>query len=254
MPPRVTDTYRKDTLHPAGFGYGRQLVGGAWVGERMLLMSSVVVHTTNNSQKNTKIWNECTFIRDSKDVSCHAVIGKDGTVNTILPDSMVAWHAGVALPAFTNGRSKGYELHCSVGEVPTQTQKDSLAWCIRQDIATYKLGAEDIDTHRAVALPKGRKSDPEGWPDADFYKWRDGLFLPTEPELPFGTVPVDPRLKDYWERSGGLWQPDKFALGYAVRQLDPATGVQLFERGGLRLNPDGRIDALLLREAVELLP
>jgi N-acetyl-anhydromuramyl-L-alanine amidase AmpD len=73
-----------------------------------------------------------------------------------------------------------------------------------------------------------------------------------EPELPYGTVPIDPRLQAYWERSGGLWQPDRYCLGYAIRPL--TNGIQVFERGALRLRPDGGIDALLLREAIGLLP
>lgn len=36
-----------------------------------------------------------------------------------------------------------------------------------------------LETHRAIALPKGRKSDPEGFSDADFAAWRAGLGLRT---------------------------------------------------------------------------
>lgn len=181
---RVSDTYRKDTHHPAGHGYGRKTIAGKWTGERILMPSSLVVHSTNNSQKNTKIWNECTFIRDSPDISCHDVIGKDGTIYSILPASMVAWHAGECLPAWTNTRSIGIELHVSVGETPTQAQKDALAWRVQQYIKAYKLVAADIETHRKVALPHGRKSDPEGWLDSEFYAWRDALFTPAEPDWP----------------------------------------------------------------------
>lgn len=86
----------------------------------------------------------------------------------------------------------------------------------------------------------------------DFAKLVSSVTTPPPSELPFGTVPVDPRLQAYWERSGGLWQPDRYCLGYAIQPL--TNGIQLFERGALRLNPDGHIDALLLVEAVDLLP
>lgn len=245
---RVTETYRKDTHHPAGHGYGRNIGTSGnpkWVATRGVTLSSVIVHTTNNSQKNTKIWNEATFIRDSPDVSCHDLIGKDGSIYVILPPNMQAWHAGVALKNFTNPYSLGFEIHCSVGETPTQAQKDALAWRLQQYIGPYGLQAADIDTHRAVALPKGRKSDPENWPDAEFYPWRDRLFAST-PTLPPGTFPVDARLELYWGRSGGVWQPDRYALGYAISAL--TNGVQQFERGALRLNLDGSISPLLRSE------
>lgn len=176
MTPRISETYRKDTVHPPGHGYGRKLSNGKWTGDRILRPSTLIVHTTNNPNKDTKVWNEASFIRDSPDVSCHDLIGKDGTIYVILPANMVAWHAGVALAPFTNPHSIGIEIHCSIGEQPTQAQKDSLAWRIRSYIVPCTLQAADVDTHRAVALPKGRKSDPEGWADADFYAWRDAVF------------------------------------------------------------------------------
>lgn len=186
MPPTVKDTYRKDTHHSPGQGYGRNIgsaVRPIWVADRGVPLSSVVVHTTSNPQKGTKIWNECTFIRDSPDVSCHDVIGKDGTIYAILPPEAFAWHAGAAVKAFTNAYSYGIELHVSVGETPTQAQIESLTWRVKQLIDTYKMAAMAIQTHRAIALPGPdiRKHDPEGWNDTDFYAWRDRLFLPTEP-------------------------------------------------------------------------
>lgn len=185
---RVSDTYRKDTTHSPGHGYGRQTSTGVWVGERILRPSTLIVHTTSNGQKNTKVWNEATYIRDSKDISCHDLIGKDGTIYVILPPNLVAWHAGVALAPFTNPHSIGIEVHCSIGETPSQAQKDALAWRVRQYISTYDLAEKDIDTHRAVALPKGRKRDPEGWPDAEFYAWRDLLFSEPDWTKAWGTA------------------------------------------------------------------
>lgn len=185
MTPAIIDTFRKDKLHEPGHGYGRNIgtiKNPEWVGTRGIPMSSEIVHTTNNPNKNTKPWNEATFLRDSPDVSCGDFIDKNGNVYIILPDDLLAWHSGAALAPFTNRHSFGTELHVSVGETPTQAQLDSLAYRIQQRRAKYGTTKERIDTHRAVALPKGRKSDPEGWPDAAFYAWRDSLFVPTEPD------------------------------------------------------------------------
>jgi hypothetical protein len=73
------------------------------------------------------------------------------------------------------------------------------------------------------------------------------------PALPDGTFPVDAKLKDYYERSGGLWQPERYGLGYALTPLQPdpahpGAAIQKFERAALRLRPDGGIDALLRSE------
>lgn len=65
---------------------------------------------------------------------------------------------------------------------------------------------------------------------------------------PPGTYPVDLALKAYWERSGGIWQRDRYALGYALSPL--INGIQRFERGRLRLKSDGTIEGLLLSELV----
>jgi hypothetical protein len=186
---RVTETYRKDTHHEPGHGYGRNIGTRdkpKWTAWRAKAPSTLVVHTTNNPNKGTKVWNEATFIRDSPDVSCADLIGKDGTIYVILPAGMQAWHAGVAVPAFLNEHSIGIELHCSVGETPTQTQKDALAWRVQQYIKTYSLDAAAIQTHRKIALPAGRKSDPEGWSDAEFYAWRSMLFNGPNWELLWG--------------------------------------------------------------------
>lgn len=236
---RIVETYRKDTVHPAGHGYGRKTVAGQWVGERILKPSTVIVHTTSNINKGTKIWNECTFIRDSPDVSCHDVIGKDGTIYVILPVNMVAWHAGVTTPGFTNPHSIGFEIHCSVGEVPTQAQKDALAWRIQSYIKPYGIGDADIDTHRAVALPKGRKQDPAGWSDAEFYAWRSMLFSEPDWQARWG------QHYPYFEQSGiaAAWR-DTYrqgnGLGQAVSDEFPISGGgvgRAFERGYVVWHP-----------------
>jgi hypothetical protein len=70
-----------------------------------------------------------------------------------------------------------------------------------------------------------------------------------EAELPTDTTHIYPPLKDYWEASGGLWQSDRYALGYAkVRPKRNADGTieQVFERGILELYPDGTIQGRLL--------
>lgn len=243
MPPNIIQTYRKDLLHAPGHGYGRNIGTEdkpVWVAPRAATMSSEVVHTTNNKNKDTKVWNEATYLRDSPDVSCHDFIAKNGDVYVILPETMVAWHAGVALPAFTNAHSFGTELHVSLGEVPTAAQIASLAYRIQQRRTVYGTTKEHIDTHRAVALPGPniRKHDPEGWADADFYKWRDGLFLPAG--IDFSALWGS--LVPYFEGSGiaAAWRDNAATLGRATSDetTDKAGTVwRLFSGGAVSYSP-----------------
>ena len=175
----VITTHRKDQKWPAGHGYGRN-IGTAknpvWVAERGRPVSKWVIHATHGNIGTLSV-NEAKFLRDSPDVSCQDVIGKSGEVYEILPDDHAAWHAGVCLPGW-GIESIGTEIHHAIGESYTSYQFETLTALGRQKIARHGLTEADIDTHRAIALPKGRKSDPHGWSDADFYAWRASLFTP----------------------------------------------------------------------------
>lgn len=169
-----TTSYRKDIRHPARWGY--QARGN-------VAPSSVIIHTTNNRRKNTSFAGEATFLRDSSAVSSHFLIGKDGRIVQFLdPVRWQAWHAGETLPAFLNARSIGVENHVSVGETWTALQHEACTWLVRTLMAAHRIPSELIETHRAVALPKGRKSDPAGWDDLAFYSWRATLaYVTPEP-------------------------------------------------------------------------
>jgi len=166
-------SYRKDTLHPVRHGY--QARGGA-------APSSIVLHTTNNRNKGTSFAKEAEYLRDSAEVSAHFLIGKDGRIVQFLdPVRWQAWHAGEALPAFRNARSIGVEHHVSVGETWTDAQHAACTWLTRELMRAYGITPDLVETHRAVALPRGRKTDPAGWSDADFLAWRATLNDPPGP-------------------------------------------------------------------------
>jgi len=161
-----TTSYPKAQRYAAGHGYSM----------RPMAPTSIVIHTTNNPNQGTRFDKECQFLFESPGVSAHYLIGKQGQIVQLLdPAGYTAWHAGAALTAWTNDHSIGIELHVSVGEVPTQLQRDACAWLCRKLMQRFGIPPVLIETHRKVALPPGRKSDPEGWPNPDFYTWRDAL-------------------------------------------------------------------------------
>lgn len=242
----IDTAFRKDKRHPAGYGYGRVAsTTGDWTGWRAGKPTSIVIHSTNGNKGST-LAGEAKFLRDSKNVSCTDIIGKDGTIVELLPAGMVGWHAGACKPPWANHLSIGIELHHAIGEPYTSKQMAALTERVQQYIAAYSIPAHLIETHRFIALPAGRKVDPSDWSNDDFYAWRESLYVLTT--QPPGTVAVDPALLAYWERSGGVWQKDRFALGFGMTPL--TNGVQVFERGALRLHPDGQIEGMLLSEVL----
>ena len=176
--PTILDTYRKDLKYGAGHGYGRQFSDPSgkllWTGLRADAPTSVIVHATHG-RPGTASASEAAFLRDSPNVSAHYLVAHDGRIFRILPDTFVAWHAGDALPAFTNPHSIGIELHAAITEPITGAQKQALAELLRDLAARWRIAAPLIDSHRAVALPKGRKSDPATWPQAELRAWVDGV-------------------------------------------------------------------------------
>lgn len=171
------ESYRKDRLHPPGFGYGRQLTVDAWTAARSAPPTSIIIHATHGNA-GSKATAEAKFLRDSKAVSAHYLIGRDGLIYRILPDDVMAWHAGRVIPGFPNERSIGIELHAAVSEPILEIQKMMLGSLCHALIAEFHIVKALINTHKVVALPAGRKKDPFTWDQADFLAWRDRLYAP----------------------------------------------------------------------------
>ena len=162
-----TATYNKAIKYAPGHGYEAR--GGT--------PSSILIHSTNNKRP-TEFIDECDFLFSDAKVSAHYLISKAGAVVQLLePRLWAAWHAGRALVPYLNKYSIGIELHVSVGERPTTQQQAALSALCRVLMTNYGIDIGRIDMHRAVALPKGRKTDPEGWDDLAFYAWRSTLLL-----------------------------------------------------------------------------
>lgn len=162
-----TTSYPKDAKFNPGHGYSA----------REERPSSIVLHSTNN-KKATTFAGECDFLFRSPDVSAHFLVSKVGTIVQFLdPARFVAWHAGAAKTPWLNAFSIGIELHISVGERPTTAQLDAAGVLCGDLMRRFSIPPALLETHRAIALPKGRKSDPEGFDDAAFAAWRARLGL-----------------------------------------------------------------------------
>jgi hypothetical protein len=179
-------SYRKDLKWPIGHGYGPVAVGAPSQRD-VHSLKSILIHTTNSSDGNTGYRSEAAFLRDSPNVSCHFVVSShDATVVQILPPQWIAWHAGDCADSdYENARSLGIEIAWSAlsGPLPWSAI-DNVTSLVRSLLASYPWITK-IDMHRAQAVPHGRKVDPSGWSDADFYAWRDIILRgPSAPPSP----------------------------------------------------------------------
>lgn len=157
-------TYNKARAHPVGYGYDR----------RDSAPSSILVHATHG-HPGSSLRNEALYLLNSNAVSAHYLVGRHGEVIELLAPQWRAWHAGRCLAPFVNEHSIGIELHAAVSEVITPEQHTVLTQLVRVLMARYGIPAARIETHRAAAIPLGRKSDPATWRQADFAAWRATL-------------------------------------------------------------------------------
>lgn len=75
---------------------------------------------------------------------------------------------------YNNNNSIGIECHFTPGESTFQPDMiETLTNLVLFLSQTYKI--IDIETHRSVAMPKGRKIDPSFMSDAEFYAWKDKI-------------------------------------------------------------------------------
>ena len=129
-------------------------------------VSCVVLHATADNDTQASVQWCCD--KQSK-VSYHTIIDRDGTVYALVESGKRAWHAGVS--AF-QGRDdvNDFSLGLSFAnandghEAYTDVQYEVGASIVQGWLAQYPAITRDrITTHAAIALPKGRKTDPKGF-------------------------------------------------------------------------------------------
>ncbi len=136
---------------------------------------AVVVHTTAGRWPTDAQW-LCT---PQSRVSAHYIIAPDGAICQLVDDRSRAWHAGrCAWAGITdwNGVSLGIELSAPPRATTLpDVQIDALTALTRLLRERYCIPKHLIVTHRRIAVPRGRKIDPEGLSDAAFERWKEAL-------------------------------------------------------------------------------
>lgn len=156
-------------------------VNKGWDFREYAYPQTIIIHTTNG-RKNTLFGSEANFLLTSNAVSAHYLVGKQGQVAQFLdPRLHRAWHAGAVITQrWNNNNSIGIECHYTPGEGTWPTvMRNALTDLVKYLIDEFNITVPaNIETHRFVAIPKGRKIDPSGFSDAEFYVWRRRLFEP----------------------------------------------------------------------------
>ncbi len=150
---------------------------------RLEAVSAIVLHHGAGTRKSDLAW----LCNPASKVSAHYYVCRDGDIFQLVSEASVAWHAGIA--TISNQQSIGIETeHTTLPDLPIQhtdwpqAQLDALAWLTNDIAKRYQISSERIVSHRAIALPKGRKNDPAHpplGPEPLFRAWVAGL--PTTP-------------------------------------------------------------------------
>lgn len=138
----------------------------------------IVLHATGpGSLKGILEW----LTTPASKVSYHGLIASDGAYHNLVSPERSAYHAGVSeWNGFknVNGISLGLAfVNPNDGVIPLTPQQISVGRAVVQYWAQQYPTIEAVTTHAAVAIPKGRKTDPENVPNFsldDFIKAFNG--------------------------------------------------------------------------------
>jgi N-acetylmuramoyl-L-alanine amidase len=148
-------------------------------------ISMIVLHATVGSARSALAW----LTNPAARVSAHYLIDKSGHIYQLVADEYCAWHAGRASwhdQTSINEMSLGIELeNANDGrDVYPPAQIDALQQLVQAKVTQYRIAPDMVTRHMDIAVPRGRKTDPAGFPWAEFI----GQLFPQVPP-PNGRIP-----------------------------------------------------------------
>lgn len=130
-------------------------------------ISMLVLHATVGTARSTINW----FGSSASAVSAHYLIAKSGAIYQFVSDRYAAWHAGASAWHGMNSTairqaSLGIELeNANNGKDPyPKAQYLALLGLSRTLIDRYTIHPDMVVRHADIAVPRGRKTDPAGFP------------------------------------------------------------------------------------------
>ncbi len=138
----------------------------------------LVLHATVGNARSSLDW----LTNPVSRVSIHYLISKPGKVYQLVPDHLSAWHAG-------KSRWRGFSTtDIALGSIGIElenrndgrdpyppAQLAALLELSRSLVVKYSILSDMVVRHLDVATPKGRKSDPAGFP---WEKFMSDLYVP----------------------------------------------------------------------------
>lgn len=146
----------------------REVANGQWGALRGPRVGVMLHYDGSASDPGAVEW----FAHPDCKVSYQLLVLDDGSYVRIAPDDARAYHAGVCRPSrpqlqYTDANSAFYGLAVATDDkldvTPLQTL--TVAWLVRRYFQREGWSVTDtwrVVGHRSEALPRGRKSDPEG--------------------------------------------------------------------------------------------
>ena len=191
-------------------------------------ISMIVLHSTVGSARSALDW----LTTPASRVSTHYLIDKAGKIYQLVDDLDAAWHAGKSAWFGLDSEeiqqcSLGVELeNLNDGRDPyPRAQLDAAEWLCRSSTRLYAIVPDMVVRHLDIAIPRGRKTDPAGFPWASF---KAALFAPPPPPVPAPPPPAVPyRVKGLpvyqrADHTGALW--GHLVTGEQVVIDDPKNG------------------------------
>lgn len=127
----------------------------------------IVIHATAGTDSLAHLRNPAPGGKPERAVSAHDLIAKDGTIFHLVDYDKRAWHAGKSaipgLPGDPGSLSIGIELeNMNDGRDPYPApQLAAAVELVRGLVAEFNIPRQYVVRHADIALPRGRKTDPQ---------------------------------------------------------------------------------------------
>ncbi len=130
------------------------------------VVDTVVIHSMSACLgKDPHSIENCIATLESAEVSCHYLIGRDGSCWRFVQEGERAWHAGESCLETDEGSrpgvndfSIGIELICHEQEQVNDAQYKALSELIKDILRRHPI--RYVCGHDDIAIPAGRKTDP----------------------------------------------------------------------------------------------
>jgi N-acetyl-anhydromuramyl-L-alanine amidase AmpD len=221
-------------------------------------ITMLVLHATAGPYLSALAW----LTSPASKVSAHYLFRKDGHCDQLVADDQAAWHAGRAAwhgETAINEVSLGIELeNANNGRDPyPPAQYAALLDLASAKIAEYHISLDNVVRHLDIAVPKGRKTDPAGFPWAKFKadllaaQAFDPLRTNTIPAFGGKAVHCGSGMAAYYRDEGGF---DEFGYGqtdeaYDTDQMGRACTWLRLERAVMKYVEGEGVHLALLGEA-----